>query len=192
MTTNTTVTDELSQNPIENPGAHLAHIREQKGYSREYVASKLHLRVKVIELLEAGDYEQMPEPVFVKGYFRAYAKLLDVLPEPYLASFNNIFMAERKAEKIALWQSRRETNRGERLVRWVSALVAISAIVAISFWWQKSNDGKLFFSGKQAGSGVALAKQPDKEMEVKLTDISKMQSMFRADSSSVSSEKKGG
>ena len=70
------------------PGAQLALVRAQKGYSLEYVAGKLHLRVRIIELLETDDYQNMPEPVFVKGYLRAYAKLLDVKYQPLLDNFN--------------------------------------------------------------------------------------------------------
>ncbi len=59
----------------DSPGAQLAALREQHGYTAEYVASKLHLRVCMIERLEADDYQDMPEPVFIKGYLRAYAHL---------------------------------------------------------------------------------------------------------------------
>ncbi|MDX1836890.1 DNA-binding protein [Legionella taurinensis] len=175
-----------AENPIQNPGAQLAHIREKKGYSREYVAGKLHLRVRLIELLEEDAYDQMPEPVFVKGYFRAYAKLLGVSPEPYVSSFNKTAVAERKPEKAALWQSKRESHRGERAVRWITACIVIAAVVAVSFWWQKNSD-QLFFT--KDDSQVASLKNPEvdgeeKQVEVKLTDISKMQSMFRLNSDS--------
>lgn len=187
---NTTVlADDTIQDKTNNPGSQLALIREQKGYSREYVAGKLHLRVRVIELLEEDRYEQMPEAVFVKGYLRAYAKLLGVAPEPYLALFNSNGEVERKTERVALWQGKRESNRNERAVRWVSGLIVISAIVAVSFWWQKNNEGQLFSSAKNNPSELKTAEQPEKEIEVKLTDITKMQSMFRTSTQSSVMEK---
>lgn len=174
-----------ADNLIQNPGAQLALIREKKGYSREYVAGKLHLRVRLIELLEEDAYEQMPEPVFVKGYFRAYAKLLGVAAEPYVSSFNKTVVAERKPEKAALWQSKRESHRGERAVRWITACIVIAAVAAVSFWWQKNSDKPLFFTKND--NQVTSLKKPDaneveQQIEVKLTDISKMQSMFRLNS----------
>jgi cytoskeleton protein RodZ len=168
----TTRTDENIESTEEKPGLQLARIREKRGYTKEYVAGKLHLRVKVIELLEADDYKQMPEPVFIKGYFRAYAKLLGVSPEPYLEVFNTQYALERKPEK-ALWQSRRESNRGERVVRWVTGVVAIAAIVAVSFWWQNNKEAQPFFAAKHKKLKPLSVKN-----DVKLTELSKMQSMF--------------
>ena len=179
----TTITMDENQNSTqENPGLQLARIREQKGYSQEYVAVKLHLRVKVIELLEADDYEQMPEPVFIKGYLRAYAKLLDVAPEPLLATFNNLYATERKLEK-ALWQSRRESNKSERVVRWFTGLIVVAAIVAVGMWWQKNKDSQQLFTTKSAHAQLPPNKTAS---EVRLTDLSKMRSMLSTKSTSSS------
>src|SRR3990167_8848638 len=126
---NTTVTmDEVTEEQVqEKPGLMLASVRNAKGYSTEYVAGKLHLRVRIIELLEVDDYHNMPEPVFIKGYLRAYAKLLDLVPEPYIEMFNRCYSSERKIER-ALWQSRRQTNKAEHTVRWVTGFFAIAVL----------------------------------------------------------------
>lgn len=175
--TMTTIMDEINQKNQENPGMQLGSLRDKRGFTKEYVAGKLHLRVKVIELLELDDYENMPEPVFIKGYLRAYAKLLGVSPEPFLLMFNNRYTLEKKPER-ALFQSKRESNKGERVVRWVTAMVAIVAIAAISFWWQKNKEAQPFFSAaKKMEATTEIAKA---ESEVRLTDLSKMQSMFSA------------
>lgn len=190
---NTTImTDDIKQSPQENPGAQLAQLREKKGFTKEYVAAKLHLRVRVIELLEADDYQHMPEPVFIKGYLRAYAKLLGLAPEPYLAVFNNQYSLEQKPEK-ALWQSRRESNKGERLVRWITGLVAVAAIVAVSFWWQNNKEAQPFFASRMAHETKTVAVTAAvKEPEVRLTDLSRMQSMFTSSNEEAVAEKEGG
>lgn len=169
----TVVTDESKFRTVENPGAQLARLREQKGVTQEYVAGKLHLRVKVILLLEADDYQNMPEPVFIKGYIRAYAKLLGVNPEPLLTTFNNQNSSEKKLEK-ALWQSRRESNKSEQYIRWSTALVAIVIVLAVSFWWQKNKEVTLTNTPKIE----ATAKQ---EPEQTMTNLSRMQSMFSSE-----------
>jgi cytoskeleton protein RodZ len=174
---NTTATmDEIHNGTQERPGMQLALVREKKGYSQEYVAGKLHLRVRIIELLEADDYEQMPEPVFIKGYLRAYAKLLGIPGEPLLEIFNAQYSTERKLEK-ALWQSRRESNKGERAVRLLTGLIALGAIAVVCFWWQKSKDNQQLFSAKSVPVVAELT--PLKvESEVRLTDLSKMHSLL--------------
>ncbi|MDI9818892.1 MULTISPECIES: helix-turn-helix domain-containing protein [unclassified Legionella] len=176
---NTTVTVDEENNIHEKPGSQLARVREKKGYSQEYVAGKLHLRVRVIELLEADEYQQMPEPVFVKGYLRAYAKLLGLSPEPLLSMFNSMHTPEKKVEK-ALWQSRRESNKGERLIRWLTGLVVIAIVVAVGLWWQRNKDIYPIASIKTAENKVTSSKN---ETEIRLTDLSKMQTIFSSNTS---------
>lgn len=124
------------------PGAELALIRSQKGYTTEYVAGKLHLRIHLIELLEADEYDKMPEPVFIKGYLRAYAKLLEVSPEPLIEQFNLYHGAERRLER-ALWQSKKrsyKTHKAENTVRWVTISIALLVLIAVVAWWSKTKD----------------------------------------------------
>jgi cytoskeleton protein RodZ len=179
--------DEEKASNGEKPGAQLAYLREKKGLSQEHIAEKLHLRTRVIELLEADDYKHMPEPVFIKGYIRGYAKVLGVAPEPFLTLFNNQYTLEKKPEK-ALWQSRRESHKGERVVRLMTCLVAITAIIVVSIWWQKNKDTQPFFSVKTSSNSDdktpvrdAIKKSTSHvkpSINAKINDLSPMQSMF--------------
>ncbi|KTC93697.1 MULTISPECIES: helix-turn-helix domain-containing protein [Legionella] len=171
----TVIMDEIQNGTHEKPGLQLARVREKRGYSQEYVAGKLHLRVRIIELLEADDYDQMPEPVFIKGYFRAYAKLLNVPAEPLLEIFNSMYATERKLEK-ALWQSKRETHKGEHIVRVLTGIIAVTAIVAVGIWWQKNKDNPQVFSTKS--SPIVAERTTQTETDIRLTDLSKMHSML--------------
>lgn len=177
MSTTTTLDDNTIVHAI-NPGAQLASIREQKGYSIEYVANKLHLRTRIIELIELNDFKSLPGPVFIKGYLRAYAKILDVSPEPYLAVFNEQYVTEKKPER-ALWQqSKRESNKAEHVLRWFTLLFVLGVIVAVGIWWQKNQDNQQqMFSEKSVPTDLSL-NQNSSKTEVKLTDISKMQSLL--------------
>lgn len=168
-------TEELGTDLEESPGKQLARLREQRGYSQEFVAGKLHLRVRVIDLLETDNYELLPEPVFIKGYMRAYAKLLCVPYEPFLAFFNNLNIADRKVEK-ALWQGRRETKTKDKMVRWLS-LISVSLVILLSaFWWQRNKDSPLISTVEQ--TTIKKMTTVREKPEEKLTSLSKMQSMF--------------
>ena len=176
---NTTVAvDETECRIQEKPGAQLAAGRKEQGYTQEYVAGKLHLRVRLIELLEVDDYLNMPEPVFIKGYVRAYAKLLGMEPEPLLATFNAIYLSERKPEKT-LWQSRRETNRVEHVIRWLTGIFAGVVIIAVAMWWYTNKDTEHLFSAHMNHADNTPAKS---ETEIRLTDLSKMRSLLSSQS----------
>lgn len=174
--TMTEIMDEVHNETREKPGQILAKMREKRGVSQEFVAAKLHLRVKVIELLEQDSYELMPEPVFIKGYLRAYAKLMGIAVDPLIEQFNSICTTERKLEK-ALWQGKRESNRGEHLVRLMTGLITVAVIAGVGIWWQKNKDAQPQVLSRQAATIEELSLGKN-ESEVRLTDLSKMHALF--------------
>jgi len=76
------------------PGALLKAAREKAGLSEEEVARELHITVKKVRALEADDYQQLHSDIFIRGYLRGYAKLVDLEPEALLESYT---LARRQA-----------------------------------------------------------------------------------------------
>ena len=73
------------QRLASSPGAHLAAGRQASSWSVEQVAAQLKLAPRQVLALEKDDYAALPEAAIVKGFTRAYAKLLKLDPEPILA-----------------------------------------------------------------------------------------------------------
>ena len=59
-------------------GELLRQTREEKGLSFEEVSEALFVRKRVIGAIEAGDWDNLPHPVYVKGYVTQYAAFLDI------------------------------------------------------------------------------------------------------------------
>lgn len=68
-------------------GERLRRAREERGLSLKEAASRLALKVQVLEALEACRFDRLPEPPLVRGYLRRYALLLGLDPEPLLALY---------------------------------------------------------------------------------------------------------
>ena len=190
------VADDLSHTQTEKPGAHLAAKRQAKGYSVEDVACKLHLRVKMIELLEADDYQALPESVFIKGYLRAYAKLLEIPADPLIENFSALYSGDSKIERT-LWQSQRRTHSAEHLVRWVTGIFAFGVLVAVSFWWQNNKEtARLFSANNLTHTSVAHnhldSDNRQSETEIRLTDLSNMRSLLSSSGQKHDMEIQGG
>lgn len=62
--------------PVALPGAQLAAQRQARGWTVEYAASQLKFAPRQVLALEADHYTALPEPVIVRGFVRAYARLL--------------------------------------------------------------------------------------------------------------------
>lgn len=63
-----------------HPGARLRTQREARNLSLENVARQLHLSVQALQALEENDLAKLPPPVYVRGFLRSYARLVD-MPE---------------------------------------------------------------------------------------------------------------
>jgi len=61
-------------------GPCLRAAREKRKLKIEQVAKQLHLDSKIISAIENDDTTALPAPIFVQGYLRSYARLVD-LPE---------------------------------------------------------------------------------------------------------------
>ena len=67
------------------PGRTLAAQREAMGWTVEQVADQLKLAVRQVVALEAGDYASLPGPAVVRGFVRAYAKIVKLDAAPLVA-----------------------------------------------------------------------------------------------------------
>lgn len=68
------------------PGAQLAAQRQAKGWSVEHAAGQLKFATRQVIALEADNYAVLPGPVIVRGFVRAYAKLLGLDANALVAS----------------------------------------------------------------------------------------------------------
>lgn len=71
----------MSQPFIPGFGANLAAARESMGLSAADVADRLKLTARQIEALETEDWSHLPDPVFVRGFVRNYARLVELDPD---------------------------------------------------------------------------------------------------------------
>ena len=73
----------------DSPGRVLRSAREALGLSRREIAEALNLLESTVVAIEDDDAARQPEPVFLRGYVRNYAKLLRLDPEPLVATLNS-------------------------------------------------------------------------------------------------------
>ncbi|MEM1311752.1 MAG: helix-turn-helix transcriptional regulator, partial [Cyanobacteria bacterium P01_H01_bin.153] len=64
------------QEQLNSVGAYLRDLRKEKGTTIDEVANQIFIRPALVEAIETGDWESLPEPVFVQGFIRRYADYL--------------------------------------------------------------------------------------------------------------------
>lgn len=70
-------------------GPYLQSVREQQGMSVDEAARELYLEPRILHALEAEDLDKLPPMIFIQGYLRSYAKLLQQDPDALVKQFIN-------------------------------------------------------------------------------------------------------
>ena len=133
-------------------GERLRAARESSGLSLAEVGTRLHMPVRIVQTLEAGDWQQLGAPVFVRGQLRSYAKLVKVDLEPLL---DQVRMAPVQPVQLV---SRSHTSRFQRLAESVgrrAVYVVMTAALAIPVWLATQSH-----FGKDPGATASLDAPP--------------------------------
>jgi cytoskeleton protein RodZ len=145
---------------IVSPGARLAACREERGWTVEQVASQLNLAPRQIVAIESDDYPALPGMAIVRGFIRAYAKLLKVDPVPLLAALggetvlSGEHITPRKTLATPFSETRLPvmTERSGLLSKWLFALLLLLLLgVAI---WAAQRSGEIAEISRSASSQV--------------------------------------
>jgi cytoskeletal protein RodZ len=63
-------------NKLAEMGSELRRIREEKAISLEHVSAKTMIQPRLLNAIEEGKLDQLPEPVYIQGFIRRFADVL--------------------------------------------------------------------------------------------------------------------
>lgn len=146
--------EEAMQAPVprfesSSVGARLARAREQRGWTVQYVAEQLKLSQTQIFALESDQFEKLPKLVIVRGFVRAYAKLLRVDATELMQ------LMPQDMDTVALETSLRPalatpfiepraslTGQQENNKRYVIGILVLLILVALILFLQRTDYGQ--------------------------------------------------
>ncbi|WP_279463089.1 cytoskeleton protein RodZ [Aeromonas veronii] len=122
------------------PGQLLRNAREQLGWTREQVASRIHLRLTLIAAIESDTYDKHTSHTFIRGYLRTYAKLVGIPDETILAAYDKLGLTPPDNIDMQSFsrRSRQQANDSRlKVVTWLVILVLIA--LSVAWWWQSTS-----------------------------------------------------
>ena len=149
------------QEQLSNVGAFLRDLRKEQGTTIDEVANQIFIRPALVAAIESGDWESLPEPVFVQGFIRRYADYLGldgreisqqfeptpvaVLPDPALATSSTVegvvkqqdkhgLKVLSKAEPTSSNASIATPTRSVPVLNWILGLLGLAAVVGLIAW----------------------------------------------------------
>lgn len=114
------------------PGAILKQAREGKNLSIAAIATQLNLDLRTIEALERGDLAKLPAPIFVRGYLRGYARLVDVREAAVLDAYQAQAPQEPTPRAIGMAASSMRPAFRVPVIPWRGLLTVALLIVLVA------------------------------------------------------------
>lgn len=112
--------------------------REAAGYSAEQIAHAMHLDASVITALEGGDFASLGAPIFVKGYLRSYARLVNIDASDIISAYEQeVRAAPPELPTDAHYGIRMDeaSGRGGRIAWVILALI----VIGVGVWLYQSD-----------------------------------------------------
>ncbi len=127
---------------VQRPGEYLRQIRVNQKRELDDVSKDLKIPLKTLMALEQDEYTALPEATFIKGYYRTYAKYLQVDASAIIQRFDEIYANDTGLLPIMgkLPGSNRDRNKKwlTRIAVIVAVLLLLWALVALIQNWMSS------------------------------------------------------
>lgn len=159
----------------EHVGAVLARTREERGLKLEDVCVALKLTAARVAALEAGHFSSVGAPIYVRGFVRSYARLLD-LPERSFDARLQEYFDQLEPQLVPSLGTRRSVNWGERY-SWAFSYLVGTALVLTLIWTVIGFDSDTQLRGQDAGSNRS---EPASQI-IDSSDTSSTDQLFAAD-----------
>lgn len=120
--------------PEVEVGAILRQARERMGMTVEEVAGRLKFAPRQITALENGDFAQLPELTFVRGFVRSYARLLQLDDKPLLDALPGA--PAREAVQVTVTRDevpRRGSDQRQQNLFWLGGALVV-VVIGIIAW----------------------------------------------------------
>jgi cytoskeleton protein RodZ len=135
------------------PGAYLSTLRNQAGLTQHEVADSLHLTVHYVNALENDEYQKLPGKIFVKGYLKSYAILMEesaANTQTLIQRFEEV-SEERNdfPQDLITIQSRFKSHRSGMIWLVLAGLLIIGILAASWYFWSAQQS-----SAQQINNGL--------------------------------------
>jgi cytoskeleton protein RodZ len=159
---------------LATPGAQLAAQREAMGWTVEQIAEQLKLAPRQVRALEAGDYQALPNMAVVRGFVRAYAKVVKLDATPLVAMIEVISPTSHEAapprkDIAATFSESRFPSMTARSSAPAGWLVGLALVVAVgaggAYAWQSGLISPSLFQRSDAGASASAVAELPKSVE---------------------------
>lgn len=116
-------------------GEKLLEAREQKGISLEQISELTKIRSVYLQALETGEVDNLPDKVYVKGFLRSYAKIVDLDPREILEIYQR-YIDKVPADEAPKKESAIIYKRPRSVGKIILTILIIGVVGGVGFFAQ--------------------------------------------------------
>lgn len=151
--------------PTLGPGDKLQAARISNGLTIQDVANRMHLSESILSSLEDNDFDEITAPIFVKGYLRSYARIVNLDENDIIQQYTS-FYTDGDPPITSTSNTAPEINADDARVKWITWLVILGLIALLSAWWwnrYQQPAQPLSLDSTQPATDLAQSSQTDSE-----------------------------
>ncbi|MFT6408980.1 MAG: cytoskeleton protein RodZ [Arenicella sp.] len=175
--------DEFEVAPKRGSGSLLAAARKQQNRTVEEIADELNLSATQIRTIELDQSEGLPEPTYVRGYIRSYARLLGLDVEEVLDHYlNPNWQKGTRLDDMPRGIGSAHESDSRRFLNPSKVLMIVVLAALVGFLWFTGQLGSLL--GEQVATvavPVATNAPQGPEFETSLVDVDQSQESVSLD-----------
>ena len=117
-------------------GLRLQKTRMEKKLSQVEVAEKLFLTTQIIECLDDGAFERIPKKAFIRGYIRAYARVVGLEGSELVAAYDaEVGRDEGQGDEATILMNAEDSSLAKNSIFRAGAMgIAVLVIVVLLVW----------------------------------------------------------
>lgn len=118
-------------------GARLKEVRETLHLSEKDIAARLHLNSRIIHIIEKEDFTNGPPAIFMRGYVRSYARLLNFSDNEINTALTHLGLTIPSSNHLtSRLQTEDNTITNERYIKFATYLVIGISAILVGIWWE--------------------------------------------------------
>lgn len=115
-------------------GEFLRGERQARGISLQQIAADTRISMKMLQAIEEGDGEQLPAPVLIKGFLRAYAQRIGLDPEDVIVEYQDL-IEEVGARHEAIEKFHQRLHPKSSKKKSFALFIALGLMAGLALFW---------------------------------------------------------
>lgn len=120
-------------------GVRLKRAREALHLTEKEAAARLYLNVNIINIIENESFADGPPVTFMRGYLRAYARLLNIPDSDIKGTIDQLEASIPVSTTPAPALQIHSIHQNNRYISWITYLILLTLITLVSLWWNSTS-----------------------------------------------------